>query len=68
MASDGYQMTGALSDMRGGIVEIGHNGPAVEVRPHGLKVITLDAAGREEWQRLFMEAERRAEAWAAEHG
>lgn len=59
--AEGYQMIGAIADP-GGITEIGYNGFDLVIRPGGKRVITLDAAKREEWQRLFAAAEWRAEA------
>lgn len=62
--SSGYQMTGAVADARGVIVEIGHNGPAVEIRLHARGPAVLNAAQREDFARIFFQAERQAEASA----
>lgn len=69
MASSSYQMTGAVN-VGGLIVEVGHNGTNVEVRPPNKRdvILVFDAAAREQFQRLFMEAERRAEEHVSQLG
>jgi hypothetical protein len=62
-----YEMTGAVP-LPDGIAEIGHQGPDVVILAHGgQRRITLGPDVRDEFQKLYMEAETQAEAWAAEH-
>ena len=61
-----YRMTGAFPVVIGGVIEIGHIADCVVIRNAG-KSLILDAAEREQFQRLFTEAERQAEAHAAQH-
>jgi hypothetical protein len=65
--SAGYQMTGPIWGTGTMVPEIGHDGPDVVILV-GKHRITLTPEKREEWQRLFMEAERHAEAHQAVSG
>ena len=68
MASEDYGFIGAVADMDGHIAEIGRAGAVVVVIcATGTGELYFDAAGREQFQRLFTEAERQAEAYAAQH-
>jgi hypothetical protein len=57
----GYQMTDAIG-MPGGILEVGHDGKDIVMCVHGGRQVRLTAEGREEFRRIFAEAERRADA------
>jgi hypothetical protein len=55
---------GYVLDANGAQITVGVDCDAVAVSGAG---VILDAAARKHFQLLFMEAERQAEAWQAEH-
>ncbi len=67
MASEPDGKVGTCADAFGGEITFFTVQDRVTIDTSGLALV-LDAPQREEFQRLFMEAERCAEAWAASHG
>jgi hypothetical protein len=66
MSEPAVRDIGRLEDIDGARIYIGADCDAVTIR--GPRAIRLAAAKRGEFMRLWMEAERAAEAWAAAWG
>lgn len=66
--SAAIRQTGEIRDALGRSLAIGSDCDSVAIAIPGLGIIHLDARQREEFIRLYFEAERQAEAWATEHG
>jgi hypothetical protein len=63
-----YQMAGAVP-LPNGVAEVGHQGADVVLLLHtgSSRRVDLGPDVRDDFQKLFMQAEERAEQWAAEH-
>jgi hypothetical protein len=65
--STAIRPVGEIRDALGRGLAIGADCDAVVIAVPGIGVVYLDARQRDEFIRLYFEAERQAEAWAAEH-
>lgn len=69
MASKTASAIQKIGEMRAGSwnIAVTADCDSVKVQVLGVCVLRFTSSNREQFQRLFTEAERHAEAWAAEH-
>ena len=65
MATEARRDVGWLPDVHGHVVKVSADCDGVVIHA-GRQTVTFGPEERETFQRLFMEAERHAEAWTAE--